>query len=117
MAYISAVELRTRLPVDGQGISDSEIGEALASAIEYVAELTGDVEGASAVSRGAAADFAHADLLDIIYPRDARSTNAASVILRQNAEALLSRYLKAKADNDNNPTTVPSVAYIQKAPF
>jgi hypothetical protein len=117
MAYITTEELKTRLPLDGEGVSDDEIDEAIASAVEYVAALTGDTDGEGAVARAAVAQLAHADVLDIIYPRDARSTDAQSVIMRQNVESMLKRYFEALADDDSNLTTTPSVAYLESAPW
>ncbi len=95
--YLPVEELRARLPLDGEGISDDELSEAIGAARDYVVSLTGDVSGVSAVTRNAVAKLAHADALDIVFPRDVRSTDAASVILRQNAEAILKRHLDAAA--------------------
>lgn len=105
MTYITPADLRSRLPLDGEGVSDLQLLEAVEAAVEYVAAITGDTVGEGAVARNAAAKLAHADALDIVYPRDARSTNAESVILRQNAESLLSRYLVATKDTDGDIST------------
>jgi hypothetical protein len=118
MAYITAPELRERLPLDGEGISNSEIDEAIASAVEYVVELTNDANGDSAVSKNAVAKFAHADVLDLVFPRDARDRDSASVIMRENAELILSRYLEAKADPDDDPLTIGTMtAHVEYPPW
>lgn len=113
MAYITTLELRDRLPLEGQGVSDAEIDDAISAANAYVSALTGDTAGTGAVPRSAAAKLAQADVLDIIYPRDTRDTTAMQVILRQNAEEVLKRYLSV----DDDPVTGAPVAYLSEVPW
>ncbi|MDP9439802.1 MAG: hypothetical protein M3P49_13855 [Actinomycetota bacterium] len=98
MAYITGPELLERLPQNGRGISPAQVKEALESAIEEVAALTGDTAGAGANARKAVANYAHADLLDIVFPRDARERDSESTVLRQNAERALAAHARAHPD-------------------
>ena len=98
MAYITAVELLDRLPLNGRGVSTAQVQEALESAVEEVAAVTGDTTGKGANARKAVANYAHADLLDIVFPRDARERDSESTVLRQNAERALAAHARAHPD-------------------
>lgn len=115
MAFITRAELRERLPREGSGVTDAQIDEAIESAVEEVTGATGDANGDSAMTRQAAASMAQADILDIIFPRDARREGSASTSLRVAAEGKLGRYLQIQMNKagDNDPTTIDvPAAYI-----
>jgi len=114
MAYITAARLRDRLPLDGEGVSDEQVQEAIDAAVDYVAALTGDESGESALARQAAASLAHADLLDVVFPRDARDDTAQAVILRENAQRALAAYAEAnpKPPEPEKPLTATPPGYV-----
>lgn len=109
MPYITEPELRDRLPLDGQGVSTEQVEEAIQAAVEYVSTVTGDESGDSALARQAAASYAHADLLDIVFPRDARERDSESTTLRRNAERALAGFARAhpESDDDHSKDEIP----------
>lgn len=117
--FISEPELRGRLPLDGEGLSDSEVQEAIDAAVEEIVGQTGDTTGESAIVRGAVINLAMADLFDTkIYPQDARRPGTESSALRQSVDRALTAYLKIKTDVDQDPlTSNADVAYVDYAPF
>lgn len=103
--------------MNGEGISDEQVQEALDAAVEYAVSRTGDAEGESALVRNAAATLAHADLLDIVFPRDATSSaeDNGSLAMRQNANRAISAYLEARADKDQDgapDVQTPPAGYV-----
>lgn len=117
MPFISADELRIRLPRDGEGISDAEIQEAIDAAVAYVVVLTDDPAGSDGVAREAVADMAFGKIMDLVFPRDAREPVSVGTRMRQDAIKNLNAYLKAKAESDSDPSTpnVP-VIYVEEEP-
>lgn len=112
MPYLDATQLRARLPMNGEGISDPQVQEAIDAAVEYVSTRTGDEAGDSALARNAAATLAHADLLDIVFPRDATDRDNGSLAMRQNAERALTAYLDARRDTDQDGQPDVPPAYV-----
>jgi hypothetical protein len=118
MAYITTPELRERLPLEAKGITDPEIDDAIASGVEFVVLRTGDMQGASAMLRDAVAKRAYADVWEIIFGRDVRATETTAVVLRKQADVLVTSYLEWKKDVDEDPlTSNVDTAYIQKVPW
>lgn len=118
MAYITTPELRDRLPLEAQGVSESEVGQSIASAIEFVVARTGDVEGESAMLRDAVGKLSYADIWEIIFGLDVRATDSTAVVLRKQADLLIMRYLEWKADVDQDPLTMgENIGYVIEAPF
>lgn len=108
-SWITEGEIRNRLPVGGSGLTTEEVADALQSAAEYVEALYGSGANESSLCRSAVAGYAQADLLDIVMPRDARERDSQSVILRQNADASLSRYrdIHESEESGTEPDDVP----------
>lgn len=73
MPYITVDQMRDRLPNRGDGVSDDLIEEAIDAAIQQVVIVTADPTGEQALGRLAVSKYALADLLETIFPRDARS--------------------------------------------
>ncbi len=119
MPYITLVQLKGRLPREGEGLSDDELNLFIESAVEKVKGLTGDEDGFSALARSAAANLAEAKALDIIFPHDARSEGTIQAALRASAGEDISHYLEIKRNNDNDPTTtdVPPVRVTVSDPY
>lgn len=109
--WITADELRNRLPLSGEGVTDSEIEQAIEAAVEYVEAMGGEGAVGSALCRAAVSDYAHASCLDIIFPRDARDRDSGAVTLRENAAAALFRYreIREAKDSGTEPDGVPDI--------
>lgn len=73
MAYHTVASLRALLPVNGKGLTDAQVRSALAVGKELAVVVTKDEFGNEPLSVGAAENFAMAELLKRIFPRDARS--------------------------------------------
>lgn len=119
MAWITITELREdRLPVEGDGISDAEIAEAIGSAIEEVVGILGSSAESSVLAQSAVASLAHADVLDIIFPRDAREPGSEATSYRLAAERKIARYLEIHQQQDDDPSTadVPPVIVYASGP-
>lgn len=118
MAYITTPELRDRLPLEAQGVSESEVGQSIDSAIEFVVARTGDSAGESAMLRDAVGKLAYADIWEIIFGLDVRATDSTAVVLRKQADLLIMRYLEWKKDVDTDPlTSNAGTAFLIEAPF
>jgi hypothetical protein len=101
--YITAEELRGRLPLDGEGLSDSQVQGPVAAAIEYIAGLTGDTEGNSPLLQEAVINHAMAYLFDtLIYPQDARRPGTESSALSKSVDNLLEQYRTIHTDVDKD---------------
>jgi len=73
MAYPNVSYMRRLLPREGEGITDTMIQAAIDAAIAEVYVTTLDALGVEPLGSKAAEKYAHADLLEKLYPRDARS--------------------------------------------
>ena len=109
MAWISVQGVRDRVAMEGRGIDDAEFEEAIAAAIEEVTGALGSDSQGSALAESAVSALATADILDIQNPRDARSRESESNVLRSGAERKMLRYLETRqTDRDPSTADVPA---------
>lgn len=122
MAVLTDEQMRKTLPRNGDGVEDFQVTGAIASAKEEVYGVVGDTTEAhdSELVSSAINNYAKADLLDIIYPRDARREESEQATLRTSAERKIGRYLQILLEKkqDQDPTTgaVPPVVVMDLSP-
>jgi hypothetical protein len=112
VAIYTLTQMRAVVPRNGEGVEDFQITSAINSASEEVFGIVGDNAEAqdSDLVTSAINNLAQAEVLDIIFPRDARREGSSQLVLRESAERKLGRYFQILAEQagDQDPTTVDS---------
>lgn len=113
MAYISVPELRSRLPLEGEGLDDWVI---LAAIDEWVDLLEGISPGGgeNGIARAAVAKGARADILEIMFAGDGVVQSTTANPLRAQADNLVKQYDASVNTAEESAAEAPT-AYVEDA--
>lgn len=117
-AYPSVSYMRNLLPRDGEGFTDEMVQKAIDAAIAEVVVVTGDPLGREPLGVKAVEKYAHADLLEKLFPRDARSflgkeEDSDANTLRVAGDRALAAFVKGLPA----PVVVGEVMVMERAPW
>jgi hypothetical protein len=108
VAYISAGELRNRLPVGAPGLSDAELVGFIGAHMDLAAAENPEE---TPFSRAAVAAGAHADALEVLLARDGYTEMPAVEALRRQAAAYREQH-DARGLSPGEPTVPDASAVV-----